>query len=183
MSSIDSKYVNVQLLLLLFSSLKSGRITAFSVQAHDSLKPLMEFFAWGSHFPLPWQLYRSVLPFSPTSSELFKHYGHLSDARIRIFSIFNEFPFGNSIPLSENTFNACNAKPTKLLDYYDANSWKLAWPDYKAEFLDADVRNGTVTCAALSHDGRYVALGFGSGIIQVADIDNQCTISQFHHDS
>ncbi|KAF8330910.1 uncharacterized protein EI90DRAFT_3124131 [Cantharellus anzutake] len=51
--------------------------------------------------------------------------------------------------------------------------------DYDAQFNDLDVRNGIVTCAALSLDGRHVALGFGSGVIELADIDQQHTISRF----
>ncbi|KAF8330688.1 uncharacterized protein EI90DRAFT_3058785 [Cantharellus anzutake] len=54
--------------------------------------------------------------------------------------------------------------------------------DYDAQFNDCDVRNGIVTCAALSLDGHHVALGFGSGVIELADIDHQCTISRFELD-
>ncbi|KAF8323611.1 uncharacterized protein EI90DRAFT_3076569 [Cantharellus anzutake] len=48
-----------------------------------------------------------------------------------------------------------------------------------AEFHEPDIRSGIVTCAALSLDGCCVALGFGSGVIEVADIDHQRTISRF----
>ncbi|KAF8341618.1 uncharacterized protein EI90DRAFT_3150658 [Cantharellus anzutake] len=51
-----------------------------------------------------------------------------------------------------------------------------------AEFQEPDVRNGIVTCAALSLDGHYIALGFGSGIIEVADIDHQHTICRLQRD-
>ncbi|KAF8330696.1 uncharacterized protein EI90DRAFT_3058827 [Cantharellus anzutake] len=54
--------------------------------------------------------------------------------------------------------------------------------DYDAQFNDRDVRNGIVTCAALSLDGHHVALGFGSGVIELANIDHQCTISRFQLD-
>ncbi|KAF8338801.1 uncharacterized protein EI90DRAFT_3039221 [Cantharellus anzutake] len=50
--------------------------------------------------------------------------------------------------------------------------------NYEAEFAESDVRNGIVTCAAISQDGSHVALGFGSGVIEVADIDHQRTISR-----
>ncbi|KAF8335463.1 uncharacterized protein EI90DRAFT_332261 [Cantharellus anzutake] len=62
-------------------------------------------------------------------------------------------------------------------------SWSCEWEaGYEAEFRNDNVRNGTVTCAALSRDGHHVALGFGSGIIEVADIDNQHTICRFQSD-
>ncbi|KAF8314333.1 uncharacterized protein EI90DRAFT_468017 [Cantharellus anzutake] len=51
--------------------------------------------------------------------------------------------------------------------------------DDDAQFNDPDVRNGIVTCAALSLDGHHVALGFGSGVIELADIDLQHTTSRF----
>ncbi|KAF8324166.1 uncharacterized protein EI90DRAFT_3076125, partial [Cantharellus anzutake] len=54
--------------------------------------------------------------------------------------------------------------------------------DHKAEFLDPDIRNGIVTAAALSQDGRYIALGFGNGVIEVADIDHQHTVAHFRCD-
>ncbi|KAF8330726.1 uncharacterized protein EI90DRAFT_3059056 [Cantharellus anzutake] len=54
--------------------------------------------------------------------------------------------------------------------------------DYDAQFNDPDFRNGIVTCAALSLDGHRVALGFGSGVIELADIDHQHTISRFQLD-
>ncbi|KAF8330701.1 uncharacterized protein EI90DRAFT_3058879 [Cantharellus anzutake] len=54
--------------------------------------------------------------------------------------------------------------------------------DYDAQFNDPDFRNGIVTCAALSLDGHHVALGFGSGVIELADIDHQHTISRFQLD-
>ncbi|KAF8330743.1 uncharacterized protein EI90DRAFT_3059140 [Cantharellus anzutake] len=53
---------------------------------------------------------------------------------------------------------------------------------YDAQFNDRDVCNGIVTCAALSLDGRHVALGFGSGVVELVDIDHQCTISRFELD-
>ncbi|KAF8341229.1 uncharacterized protein EI90DRAFT_3033096 [Cantharellus anzutake] len=53
---------------------------------------------------------------------------------------------------------------------------------YDAQFNNRDVRNGIVTCAALSLDGHHVALGFGSGVIELADIDHQHTISRFQLD-
>ncbi|KAF8328597.1 uncharacterized protein EI90DRAFT_1536740 [Cantharellus anzutake] len=54
--------------------------------------------------------------------------------------------------------------------------------NYEAEFHEPDIRNVIVVCAALSLDGRYVALGFGNGIIEVADIDHQCTVCRLQHD-
>ncbi|KAF8314630.1 uncharacterized protein EI90DRAFT_423019 [Cantharellus anzutake] len=54
---------------------------------------------------------------------------------------------------------------------------------YEVEFYQPDIRNGVVTCAALSLDGRHVALGFGSGVIEVVDIDHQRTICQLQHNS
>ncbi|KAF8324372.1 uncharacterized protein EI90DRAFT_3130085 [Cantharellus anzutake] len=63
----------------------------------------------------------------------------------------------------------------------EADSWGVEI-DYDAQFNDSDVRNGIVTCAALSLDGHHIALGFGSGVIELADIDHQCTISRFQLD-
>ncbi|KAF8336407.1 uncharacterized protein EI90DRAFT_172047 [Cantharellus anzutake] len=63
----------------------------------------------------------------------------------------------------------------------EADSWGVEI-DYDAQFNDPDVRNGIVTCAALSLDGHHIALGFGSGVIELADIDHQCTISRFQLD-
>ncbi|KAF8331409.1 uncharacterized protein EI90DRAFT_1019448 [Cantharellus anzutake] len=56
-------------------------------------------------------------------------------------------------------------------------------PGYKAEFLDLDIREGTVASAAISKDGSHVALGFGDGGIEVVDIDQQHSIARFQCDS
>ncbi|KAF8340415.1 uncharacterized protein EI90DRAFT_3035477 [Cantharellus anzutake] len=125
----------------------------------------------------PWHIFRSILPFTPSSSPLFKSYGHLSDP-IRIFSIAGEFS-GLSFPLSGDTRSAQRAMEAKL----SALSMdKMDRTDQKAEFLDPDIRNGIVTAAALSQDGRYIALGFGNGIIEIADIDHQDAITHFQCD-
>ncbi|KAF8341609.1 uncharacterized protein EI90DRAFT_3034614 [Cantharellus anzutake] len=55
--------------------------------------------------------------------------------------------------------------------------------NYEAEFHEPNVRNGIVTCAALSLNGHYIALGFGSGIIEVADIEHQHTICRLQRHS
>ena len=119
----------------------------------------------------PWHVYRSFLPFSRPSSMIHKLYAHLSDP-ITIFSISGEFT-GHSIPLSEDAQRAIRARIRKISDDSDLRS------DYKAELLNEDIRSGTVTCAALSQDGKYVALGFGNGAIEISDIDHSRTISQF----
>ncbi|KAF8336315.1 uncharacterized protein EI90DRAFT_158755 [Cantharellus anzutake] len=111
--------------------------------------------------PELWHLHRSTLPFTPMSSPFHKLYGHLSDP-VRIFTISGEFS-GHGIPLKK------------------VDSWGVE-TDYDAQFNDPDIRNGIVTCAALSFDGHHVALGFGSGVIELADIDHQHTISRFQLD-
>ncbi|KAF8324965.1 uncharacterized protein EI90DRAFT_3129243 [Cantharellus anzutake] len=52
---------------------------------------------------------------------------------------------------------------------------------YKAEYRDRDIR--TVTSAAISKDGRQVALSFENGDIEVVDIDRQHTLTRFQCDS
>ncbi|KAF8328594.1 uncharacterized protein EI90DRAFT_3290513 [Cantharellus anzutake] len=121
---------------------------------------------------MPWEFYRSKLLFTPPSSPLYKQYGHLSDP-VRIFSAFGEFS-GGTIPLSKDLLSAQAIMQEKLPE----DKWGR---NYEAEFYDPDVRNGIVTCAALSPDGRYIALGFGSGIIEVADIDHQRMICRLQH--
>ncbi|KAF8333224.1 uncharacterized protein EI90DRAFT_3053448, partial [Cantharellus anzutake] len=132
--------------------------------------------------PFPWHLHRSILPFTPSSSPLYKLYGHLSDP-IQIFTISGEFS-GHRIPLSEDLLNARMVMEGKLPNLpkevvSEAVSEGVEIIDYDAQFNDLDVRNGIVTCAALSLDGCHVALGFGSGVIELADIDQQHTISRF----
>ncbi|KAF8316979.1 uncharacterized protein EI90DRAFT_3085547 [Cantharellus anzutake] len=103
--------------------------------------------------PDPWDHYRSSLPFTPSSSPLYEFYGHLSDP-VQVFSVSGKF----SGSLSEDRRvgqELLRAKLPKILDKYD------------------------VACAAISQDGRQVALAFGSGVIEVADIDHQRIISRF----
>ncbi|KAF8335302.1 uncharacterized protein EI90DRAFT_315912 [Cantharellus anzutake] len=131
----------------------------------------------------PWHFYRSSLPFIPSSSLIFEWYRHLSDP-IHVFSISGDFA-GRLIPLSDDALQAqevMRAKQRELPTSLDEQGRKTLVINYKDEFLDNDVRNGTVTCAALSRDGRHIALGFGSGVIEVADIDDQCTVSRFRGD-
>ncbi|KAF8341662.1 uncharacterized protein EI90DRAFT_3034748, partial [Cantharellus anzutake] len=150
---------------------------------HDSihlLKGLCEVAA-ESPADTPWHLYRSVLPFAPPSSPLYKRYGHLADP-VRIFSAFGEFS-GGTIPLSKDLLinqEVMQAKLSELLEVVDQWGGKII--NYEAEFHEPDVRNGIVTCTALSLDGCYIALGFGSGIIEVADINRQCTICRLQRD-
>ncbi|KAF8341674.1 uncharacterized protein EI90DRAFT_1764052 [Cantharellus anzutake] len=128
----------------------------------------------------PWELYRSKLPFAPPSSSLYKQYGHLADP-VRIFSAFGEFS-GGTIPLSRDLLIAQEVMQAKLSELPEVvNQWGGKAINYEAEFHEPDVRNGIVTCAALSLDGRYIALGFGSGIIEVADINHQRTICRLQH--
>ncbi|KAF8329993.1 uncharacterized protein EI90DRAFT_1256333 [Cantharellus anzutake] len=127
-------------------------------------------------------VYRSVLPFTPTSSLVYELYGHLSDP-VRVFSVSGKFA-GGLIPLSDDAHSArrvMEAELTKLPGAVDEQQKEGI--DYGAEFINDSVRNGIVTCAALSRDGHLVALGFGSGIIEVADINNQATICRFQSDS
>ncbi|KAF8336483.1 uncharacterized protein EI90DRAFT_3045916 [Cantharellus anzutake] len=130
----------------------------------------------------PWDLHRSTLPFTPSSSPFHELYSHLSDP-VRIFTTSGKFS-GHRIPLSENLLNArmvMEAKQPNLPKKANNNS-QVVEVDYGAQFNDPDVRNGIVTCAALSLDGCHIALGFGSGVIELADIDLQRTISRLRLD-
>ncbi|KAF8338215.1 uncharacterized protein EI90DRAFT_3042130 [Cantharellus anzutake] len=134
---------------------------------------------WCSPHFNPWHLYRSFLPF--TSSSLYELYGHLSDP-VQVFSTSGKFS-GGFIPLSEDACNAqevAEAKLSNLPKKFDGHGWKVT--NYEAEFTEHDVRNGIVTCAVISQDGSHVALGFGNGIIEVADINHQRTIFRFRSD-
>ncbi|KAF8336489.1 uncharacterized protein EI90DRAFT_3045948 [Cantharellus anzutake] len=129
----------------------------------------------------PWHLHRSTLPFTPSSSPLYKLYGHLTDP-VRIFTISGEFS-GHRIPLSEDLLDARMVMEAKLPDSEKVDRWGSSPKiNYEVQFNDPDIRNGIVTCAALSLNGHHIALGIGSGIIELADIDHQCTISQFQLD-
>ncbi|KAF8338208.1 uncharacterized protein EI90DRAFT_3042104 [Cantharellus anzutake] len=134
---------------------------------------------WRSPEFNPWHVYRSFLPF--TSSSLYELYGRLSDP-VQVFSISGEFS-GGFIPLSEDVRNAqevAEAKLSNLPKKFDKYGKEVT--NYEAEFTEHDVRNGVVTCAAISQDGSHVALGFGNGFIEVADINHQRTISRFQSD-
>ncbi|KAF8313922.1 uncharacterized protein EI90DRAFT_3136372 [Cantharellus anzutake] len=141
-------------------------------------KQSVEYSLWESGVyatsSTPWHLHRSTLPFTPPSSPLYKLYGHLSDP-VRIFTISGEFS-GYGIPLSEDLLHARMVMEAKLPNFPKKADSR---DEYDAQFNDPDVRNGIVTCAALSLDGHHIALGFGSGVIELADIDHQCTISRF----
>ncbi|KAF8333220.1 uncharacterized protein EI90DRAFT_3015633 [Cantharellus anzutake] len=50
------------------------------------------------------------------------------------------------------------------------------------DYDDPDVRNSIVTCAALSFDGHHIALGIGSSVIELANIDHQPMISRLQLD-
>ena len=129
----------------------------------------------------PRHLYRSLLPFIPSSSQLFRSYGHLSDP-IQVFTISGKCSH-HFIPLSEDALNEAKLDELRKAELekgeQELQSLKKS---QDARFLEPDARNCIVTSAALSSDGRYVALGFGSGIIEVADIDHQSTLSRFHCD-
>ncbi|KAF8338275.1 uncharacterized protein EI90DRAFT_3042356 [Cantharellus anzutake] len=134
---------------------------------------------WRSSEFYPWHVYRSFLPFA--SSSLYELYGHLSDP-VQVFSISGEFS-GSFIPLSEDVRNAQEVAEAKLSDLPKKfDNYGVQATNYEAEFTEHDVRNGVVTCAAISQDGSHVALGFASGIIEVADINHQRTISRFQSD-
>ena len=119
----------------------------------------------------PWSVYRSFLPFSHPSSIIYKLYARLSDP-ITIFSISPEFT-GHSVLWRQDGRRLIEAR---IRTPSDASSLR---PDYEAESLNDNIRRGIVTCAALSQDGQYVALGFGDGAIEIANIDDSRTISQF----
>ncbi|KAF8338230.1 uncharacterized protein EI90DRAFT_3042195 [Cantharellus anzutake] len=126
-----------------------------------------------------WHIYRSFLPFA--SSSLYELYGHLSDP-VQVFSISGEFS-GGFIPLSEDARNAQVVAEAKLSNLPKKFSEQgLEATNYEAEFTEHDICNGIVTCAAISQDGSHVALGFGNGNIEIADINHQCTISCFQSD-
>ncbi|KAF8328592.1 uncharacterized protein EI90DRAFT_3064735 [Cantharellus anzutake] len=137
----------------------------------------------------PWRYHPSSLRFIPPSSELFKQYGHLSDSRIHIFCFGDQLSHGNAIPLSKATLMLQSVVSSDALETRTIpveSRWlahKFGAVDYKAEFDHTGTRNGTVTSAAISPDGRYVALGFGNGMIEVADIDDRCAVSQFQCDA
>ncbi|KAF8316985.1 uncharacterized protein EI90DRAFT_3085560, partial [Cantharellus anzutake] len=148
---------------------------------------LLSFFSWPRTIPLleewkssvhPWDVYRSGLPFTPSSSPLHEFYGHISDP-VRVFSVSGEFS-GALIPLSEDARVAQRVMMSKLVELpmaFDEHGWEKT--NYEAEFAEHDVRNGIVTCAAISQNGSHVALGFGNGAIEVADIHHQRIISRF----
>ncbi|KAF8318285.1 uncharacterized protein EI90DRAFT_3053622 [Cantharellus anzutake] len=125
----------------------------------------------------PWQVYRSGLPLTPSSSPFHEMYGHLSDP-IRVFSISGEFS-GNLIPLSEDALQARRMMEEGLNELRSKPHRYRINNDYNAEFAQHDVRNGIVTCTTLSQDGCFIALGFGSGVIEVANIHHQKTVSRF----
>ncbi|KAF8326201.1 uncharacterized protein EI90DRAFT_1965133 [Cantharellus anzutake] len=131
---------------------------------------------WGIH---QWLLHRSMSLLFPPKSSLYKLYGHLSEP-VQSFSISGEIS-NHLIPLSKALLNTQNLMEAKLDGLPKDNKQGSGVINYEAEFQELDVRNGIVTCAALSRDGRYVALGLGSGVIEIADIDDQCTISQFQN--
>ncbi|KAF8331424.1 uncharacterized protein EI90DRAFT_1020586 [Cantharellus anzutake] len=158
---------------------EAGRVNEYVVDRYH-LPALPRVTVHPSHLPktkvfYPWQIFRSMLPFTPTSSLLFKSYSHLSDP-VRIFSISGEFA-GHLIPLSEHALSARKIMETKL------RRLPREQQGYKAEFLDPDIREGTVTSAAISKDGCHIALGFGNGGIEVVDIDQQHSITRFQCDS
>ncbi|KAF8337018.1 uncharacterized protein EI90DRAFT_101528 [Cantharellus anzutake] len=129
----------------------------------------------------PWDLYRSFLPFTPSSSPLRKVCGHRFDP-IRIFSISGEFS-GHMIPLSEKALGARKLMEAKLDEWQKkSGQGKKGGIDYESAFCEPDVRNGVVTCAAISPNGHYIALAFGSGIIEISDIDKQHAITRFECD-
>ncbi|KAF8335427.1 uncharacterized protein EI90DRAFT_3174464 [Cantharellus anzutake] len=126
-------------------------------------------------------VYRLALPFTPKSSPVYKFDGHLSDP-VQVFSVSSEFA-GGFIPLSKDTHRARKVMEVELTKLPKVvNEYGKEAINYEAEFLNDNVRNGIVTCAALSRDGHHIALGFGSGVIEIANIDNQCTISRFQSD-
>ncbi|KAF8328585.1 uncharacterized protein EI90DRAFT_1535795 [Cantharellus anzutake] len=150
-----------------------------SIQALGDLEPATNYIA--KHGPS--YLYRSFLPFASLPSSIYKLYGSLSDP-IRIFSIFGEFS-GDTIPLSEDLLSAQEVMQAKLSELRlpeEINEPGIEMVNYEAEFHEPDIRNAIVACAALSLDGCYVALGFGNGIIEVVDIENQCTVCRLQHD-
>ncbi|KAF8330004.1 uncharacterized protein EI90DRAFT_1256934 [Cantharellus anzutake] len=91
-------------------------------------------------------------------------------------NISGEFS-GRVIPLSEDALIARKLMEAKLSELPNMLSGKVITGD--AEFHRPDIRSGIVACTALSLDGCRVALGFGSGVIEVADIDHQRMISRF----
>ncbi|KAF8336471.1 uncharacterized protein EI90DRAFT_3045857, partial [Cantharellus anzutake] len=157
---------------------------SFKLLKEAQKKQFVLHTSWESDMPFvfssaPWHLHRSSLPFTPSSSPFHKLYGHLSDP-FRIFTISGEFS-GHRIPLSEDLLDARMVMEAKLPNFPKKAGSRQ--DDYDAQFNDPDIRNGIVTCAALSLDGHHIALGIGSGIIELADIDHQRTISRFQLDS
>ncbi|KAF8316992.1 uncharacterized protein EI90DRAFT_3085583 [Cantharellus anzutake] len=153
------------------SSAHNHKSIALVEETYDLIRKLGFYF-------YPWGLYRSGLPFTPSSSRLYQLYGHLSDP-VRVFSVSGEFS-GGFIPLSEDARVAqevMKAKQTELPKKLNEHGREET--NYEAEFAEHDVRNGIVTCAAISQNGSHVALGFGNGVIEVADIDHQHIISRF----
>ncbi|KAF8334952.1 uncharacterized protein EI90DRAFT_380291 [Cantharellus anzutake] len=140
---------------------------------HDSIQLLRDLHRVNQSAEYsPWRFYRMDLPFAQPS--VYKQYGHLSG--VRVFSIHDKF--GDTIALSEDLCRAQEVMHAKLTERVRRWGQEI---NYEAEFYQPDIRNGVVSCAALSPDGRYVAFGFGSGVIEVADIDHQRTICQLQH--
>ncbi|KAF8317507.1 uncharacterized protein EI90DRAFT_148739 [Cantharellus anzutake] len=87
-----------------------------------------------------------------------------------------------TIPLSDEALSARGLMEAKLSPLPEMGVWDNEWVNYEAELRELDVRNGVVTCAALSRDGHHIALAFGSGIVEIADIDQQRTVTRFECD-
>ncbi|KAF8331333.1 uncharacterized protein EI90DRAFT_1010518 [Cantharellus anzutake] len=168
---------------------EAKRAHEYVIERHERLRDRRALFSrlqFGEHdVPWtfdPWHIFRSMLPFTrPTSSPLFKLYRHLADP-IRIFTISGEFT-GHLIPLSKHAINAQNVMETKLSGLrkaFDSEGPEII--NYRAQYSDPDICKGIVTSTAISKDGRYIALGFGNGGIEVVDIDQQHAITQFQCD-
>ncbi|KAF8315565.1 uncharacterized protein EI90DRAFT_3135100 [Cantharellus anzutake] len=148
---------------------------------HDVIELLQEgvavFYGAAGH---SWVIHRSLSLFCPPGSPLWELYGHLFEP-VWVFGLSGKI-LSHLIQLSEASLNAQTLMEVKLDGWpKEVDMWGHEEINYEAEFHDPDVRNGIVTCAALSRDGRYIALGFGSGVIEIADIDDQHMITQFQN--
>src|SRR5258708_6118567 len=130
----------------------------------------------------PHHIYRSLITFLPPSSELRRCYEHLLDDSIELFSISGEVS-GRSIPLSQDATSSRNAMQVKLNKMREEVPSSDEEPDYEAELLDDDICGGIVACASLSRDGSCIALGFGSGAIEIVNVNRGRMVSRFQCDA
>jgi hypothetical protein len=96
-------------------------------------------------------MYRSILPFLPPSSPVFGYYNKLSDP-IRVLRVGESY--------KDHVPSNITPQPNEVLKGNDTPTTPTA-------------------CAALSDDGRQVALGFRDGVVEVVDVERGVVTSRF----